>query len=140
MRMADIDDMRTAEFGFPGALRDRLVRAILDGRKTATASLAVEYSGLEPLPRVGERAAVVDSGGRRVAVIETTDVRIVAFAEVDLQFALDEGEGFESVDDWRRAHVRFWGSDEMRAELERADFHVRDDTQVVLERFRLVSQ
>jgi uncharacterized protein YhfF len=139
MRMADIDDLRTAEFGFPGALRDRLVRAILDGTKTATASLAVEYAGLEPLPRVGERAAVVDSGGRRVAVIETTDVRIVAFGDVDLQFALDEGEGFESVDDWRRAHVRFWEGDEMRAELERADFHVRDDTQIVLERFRLVS-
>ena len=137
--MVGIDDLRTAEFAFPGALRDRLVGAILDGAKTATASLFVEYAdGLEPMPQVGERTAVVDSAGRRVAVIETTDVRVVPFVGVGVQFAVDEGEGFESIDEWRRAHVRFWESDEMRAELERADFVVRDDTQVVLERFRRV--
>jgi uncharacterized protein YhfF len=133
-----IESLPTAQFGFPGEMRDRLVRAILNGAKTATASLLVEY-GHEPLPAPGVRAAVVDSEGRRVAVIETTDVRVAPLADVDLAFARDEGEGFDSVDDWRRAHVRFWESGEVRAGLGRPDFRVDDDTQVVLERFRLIA-
>ena len=28
--------------------------------------------------------------------------------EIDLQFARDEGEGFESVEEWREAHERFF--------------------------------
>jgi uncharacterized protein YhfF len=92
------------------------------------------------LPVVGERTAVVDSQGRRVAVIETTEMSVVPFADVDLDFARDEGEGFESVADWRRAHIRFWQSAELRAELGDPDFRVRDDTLVVAERFRLVAR
>jgi uncharacterized protein YhfF len=135
-----IESLPTAQFGFPGEMRDRLVRAILDGAKIATAALLVEYElEQEPLPVVGGRAAVLDSAGRRVAVIETTDVRVARFADIDLAFARDEGEGFESVDDWAQAHRRFWESDEVRAGLGRPDFRVDDDTQVVLERFRLVA-
>ena len=138
--MGGIESLPTAQFGFPGEMRDRLVRAILNGAKTATASLLVEYElEQEPLPVVGGRAAVLDSAGRRVAVIETTDVRVARFADIDLAFARDEGEGFDSVDDWRRAHVRFWESGEVRAGLGRPDFRVDDDTQVVLERFRLIA-
>jgi uncharacterized protein YhfF len=44
----------------------------------------------EPLPEVGQLSAVLDSEGRRVAVIEVTEVRIVRLADVDLQHALDE--------------------------------------------------
>ena len=134
--------LRTAEFGFPGDLRDRLVRAILDGEKTATASLLLEYE-LDPgerLPTVGERSAVVDSAGRPVAVIETTEVQVVPFQEIDAEFAGNEGEGFESVTDWRRAHVGFWESEEMKAALGRPDFRVDDHTMVVAERFRLVER
>ena len=136
------DALRPAEFGFPGELRDRLVRAILDGEKTATASLLLEYElGLdEPVPTVGERSAVLDSDGRRVAVIETTEVRILPFRDVDAAFARDEGEGFETVDDWRRAHIRFWESAEMKTFLGRPDFTIADDTPVVAERFRLVER
>ncbi len=141
MAVDGIESLRVTEFGFPGELRDRLVRAILDGAKTATASLLEEYApGLDPMPAVGERRAVVDSDGRRVAVIETTDVRVAPFAEVRLAFARDEGEGFESVADWRAAHIRFWESERMRAELGRPDFSVGDDTPIVLERFRLVDR
>jgi uncharacterized protein YhfF len=46
-----IESLPAAQFGFPGEMRDRLVRAILDGAKTATASLLVEYER-EPLPVV----------------------------------------------------------------------------------------
>jgi ASCH domain len=40
-----------------------------------------------------------------------TDLRrrlVEAASEIDLDFARDEGEGFESVEDWRAAHERFF--------------------------------
>ncbi len=50
----DAAGLPTAEFAFPGRLRDRLVAAILDGSKTSTTGLAVEYElEDEPLPQVG---------------------------------------------------------------------------------------
>ena len=132
-------DLQVAEFAFPGPLRDELVAAILRGEKTATAGLLAEFEREgEPLPRVGERALVIDSEQRPVAVIETTDVRVVRAADVDLQFAIDEGEGFTSVADWRAAHEAFWHGEEMRAALGEPRVDVTDETLVVAERFRLV--
>jgi uncharacterized protein YhfF len=135
----NIDDLPAAEFGFPGPLRDRLVAAILSGAKTATSSLMADYEhGHEPLPRAGELSAVLDSAGRRVAVIETTGVRVVRLADVDLRHVLDEGEGDESVAQWRAGHEEFWHSPEARAEMGDPGFTVTDDTLVVAQRFRVV--
>lgn len=135
----NLDDLPAAEFAFPGPLRDLLVGAILSGTKTSTSSLALEYQREnEPLPAAGQRSAVLDSAGRRVAVIETTEVRIVRLADVDLQHALDEGEGYESVEQWRSGHEKFWHSAEVRAEMGDRNFTVNDDTLVVAERFRLI--
>ena len=127
------------EFAFPGPLRDRLVAAILSGAKTSTSALALGYERAnEALPEVGQRSVVVDSEDRRVAVIELTQVRVVRLADVDLQHALDEGEGDQSVAQWRAAHERFWHSAQVRAELRDPGFTVDDDTLVVTQRFRLV--
>jgi len=128
-----------AEFGYPGALRDRLVAAILDGSKTSTTSLVIEY-GIEnePLPVAGSRQVLIDSEGRPVAIIETTDVRVARLGDVDLDHARDEGEGFDSVAAWRAGHEGFWHGAETRAFLGDPGFTVTDDTEVVLERLRLV--
>jgi uncharacterized protein YhfF len=134
--------VRKAEFGFAGTpLREQLVAAVLRGDKTATAGLLVDYErDGEPLPKAGERYAVVDNEGRDVAVIETTDVNVCRIGDTDEQFARDEGEGFESVAAWREAHDRYWRSyaDEIRAYLGDPDWDVSDDTLYVAERFRLV--
>ncbi len=53
---------------------------------------------------------------------------MIPAGEIDVQFARDEGEGFESVEDWREAHERFF---------ERA---LPDDTLIVATRFRLVER
>ncbi|MFC5922649.1 ASCH domain-containing protein [Micromonospora vulcania] len=133
-----LDDLPVVEFAFPGPLRDRLVAAILSGTKTSTSGLVLGYErSNEPLPVVGQRFAVLDSAERRVAVIELTEVRVVRLADVDLQHALDEGEGDESVAQWRAGHERFWHSAEVRAELGDPDFTVDDDTLVLAKRFRL---
>ncbi|TWF94434.1 uncharacterized protein YhfF [Saccharopolyspora dendranthemae] len=113
--------------------------AILSGAKTSTSGLVLAYERAnEPFPEVGQLSAVVDSLDRRVAVIEVTEVRIVRLADVDLQHALDEGEGDESVAQWRAGHEEFWHSAEVRAELGAPGFTATDDTLVLAERFRLV--
>jgi uncharacterized protein YhfF len=135
-----LDDLPVAEFAFPGPLRDRLVGAILSGAKTTTSGLMLEYEREgEPLPQAGQVLAVVDSQGSRVAAIELTEVRVLRLGDVDLRHALDEGEGDESVAQWRAGHERFWHSAEARAELGDPHFTVNDDTLVVAERFRLIS-
>jgi uncharacterized protein YhfF len=137
---ADLSALPRAQFAFPGPLREKLVASILAGTKTATAGLLREYEHEgESLPKVGDRAVVVDSENRPLAVIETTEVRVIPAGDVDLQFALDEGEGFTSVADWRAAHERFWQSPEMRTALADAAVEVADDTLIVAERFRLVA-
>jgi uncharacterized protein YhfF len=135
------DDLPRAEFGFPGALRDQLVAAILEGKKTASTGLATDYeAGGDPLPQPGLREAVVDSAGEVVAVIEYTAIDMCRLGEIDLRHALDEGEGYESVAQWREAHERFWHSQEMRDHLGDPDFTVDDDTLVLKERFRVVER
>jgi uncharacterized protein YhfF len=133
------DDLPVMEFAFPGPLRDRLVAAVLAGEKTTTTGLVAEYEQANhPLPVPGLRMVVVDSGGRPVAVIEMTTVRVVRLADVDLGHVLGEGEGFASVAEWRAGHERFWHSAEMRRALGDPAFTVGDDTLVVAPEFRLI--
>lgn len=127
-----------SEYAFPGPLRDALVASILRGEKTTTTSLRLEYElEDEPLPRVGDRARVIDSHGRTVCIEEITDVREVRLSDVELRHARDEGEGYRSVAEWRRGHEAFWHGDEYRDSIGDPDFTVDDDTVVVLVRFRI---
>jgi uncharacterized protein YhfF len=57
-----------------------------------------------------------------------------------LQHALDEGEGYTSVAEWRAGHEEFWHSDEMRAALDDPEFTVDDSTPVVAFRFKVVER
>jgi uncharacterized protein YhfF len=140
MTSNDAVDLPVCEFAFPGALRDTLVAAVLDGTKTATTGLLQDYEiEGEPLPVAGDRSAVIDSAGRRVAVIEVTDVRVVRLGDVDVEHARDEGEGHDSVAAWRAGHEDFWHGANYRGWLGDPHFTVDDDTRVVLERFRLAT-
>jgi uncharacterized protein YhfF len=133
-----------AEFGFPRTeLRRLLIDAILRGEKTSTTGLLSDYErDGEPIPAVGQRFVVVDENDGEVTVIETTDVRVTTIGEVDLPFAIDEGEGFASVAEWRAAHEQFWLSyaDETRVFLNDPDWRPTDDTPIVCERFRLIAR
>jgi uncharacterized protein YhfF len=133
------EDLPVAEFAFPGPLRDQLVAAIVAGDKTTTSGLVAgyEHDG-EPLPHPGLRQMVVDSSGNPVVAIETTAVRVIRLADVDLAHALGEGEGYKSVADWRAGHERFWHSADIRGEMGDPDFTVDDDTLVVAQTFRLI--
>ena len=136
--------MRPFELGFAGTpLRRQLVDAVLRGDKTATAGLLVDYEREgEPLPEPGEHMLLVGEADEPVGVVEITDVRVLPVGETDLDFARDEGEGFESVAEWREAHDRFWRgyADEIRAYLGDPGWDVTDETLYVQERFRLVER
>ncbi|WP_342022439.1 ASCH domain-containing protein [Arthrobacter citreus] len=135
-----MESLPNAEFAFPGPLRDALVAAILAGSKTSTTSLALQYDddGGEPLPRPGDRSILVDSGERPLAVLEVTEIRLGRLGTVDLQHVRDEGEGHETLEEWRAAHEEFWHSSELRGVLGDPSFTVDDDTVVLMERFRVV--
>jgi uncharacterized protein YhfF len=142
-RRRTISGLPVAEFGFPGPLRDQLVSAVLAGKKTASTGLVSDYEREgEPIPRPGERFVMIDSAERPLAILETTEVRVLRAGDVDEAFARDEGEDFESVGEWRAAHERFFHSyaDETRAWLGDPAWTVTDETMVVAERFRLVQR
>jgi uncharacterized protein YhfF len=111
--------------GYPGTeLRQQLVDAVLAGEKTATAGLAEE----EPAPPSGTRYVVEDAEGIPRAIVEVTEASVVPAGKIDLQFARDEGEGFESVEDWRKAHERFF------------ERPIDDETPITAIRFRVVDR
>ncbi|MFE4634434.1 ASCH domain-containing protein [Streptomyces sp. NPDC056773] len=139
--MTAYEDLPPIEFAFPGPLRDQLVAAVLSGAKTTTTGVVADYEAAgDPLPVAGERMVIVDSAGHPVGVLEVTDVRVLRLADVDLQHALDEGEGFASVAEWRSGHEEFWHGPQMREAIGDPHFTVDDDTPVVAERFRLVTR
>ena len=98
---------------------------MLRGEKTATAGLPEPG---EDHGAAGDRCLLLGFDDEPVGIVELTDVRIVPAGEIDLQFARDEGEGFESVDEWREAHERFF------------ERPLPDDTPIVATRFRLVER
>jgi uncharacterized protein YhfF len=110
-------------------LRRQLVEAVLAGEKTATAGLWSEYEAEgEPLGSAGDRYLLHGYDDEPVAVVEATEVRLVPAGEIDAQFARDEGEGFESVEDWRVAHERFF------------EQPITPETEIVAIRFRVVER
>lgn len=127
-------ELPRGEYALPGPLRDQLVSAILDGRKTATTSLLAEYDD-DPIPGPGWLEAVVDSHGRIVCVTRVTEVSITPLSEVDEQHARDEGEDFEDVAAWQRAHTEFWRSPEFVSAVGQVD--LTEETFVVCVRFEV---
>jgi uncharacterized protein YhfF len=118
--------------GYPRTdLRRELVDAVLRGEKVATAGLAEDFAPrtFEPFPVAGNRWALLGYDDEPVGIVETTKVVVVRAGDVDLEFARSEGEGFDSVAEWRAAHERFW-----------ADRKITDYTLVVCEHFRLISR
>jgi uncharacterized protein YhfF len=123
-----VSDYPPFGLGYPRTeLRRQLVAAVLAGEKTATAGLAEEYAAEgEAVPSAGDRFVLDGFDEEPLAVVEVTDARVVPASQIDVQFARDEGEGFESVDDWRVAHERFF---------ERT---IEPETEIVAIRFRVV--
>lgn len=120
-------------FGATSEQADALLRLVLAGTKTATASALWDYQVQdESLPTPGLLDIVLDGSGRPRALIETTAVEVRAFHEVDAEHARLEGEGDLSLEYWRRTHEAFFRTHAAH------DRGFSQDMPVVLQRFRLV--
>lgn len=110
MAFPRLDGLRCLELGSRGSdLQRELNALVLAGAKRATAGLLSEYGDEgEALESVGEEQYLLDADGSSIARIRCTRVEVVPFAAVTWAFARAEGEGFTDIDDWRRAHRRYW--------------------------------
>jgi len=128
-----VNGLRSVEFGNPGESREKLISLILDGNKRATAgTLEWDYiAENEPIETVGEKLAVLNTQGQQVATIEIRQVDVVQFDDVPDAFALAEGEGDLSGDDFRKSHLEFWT---------KAGLPITGETIIVLLYFNLVEK
>jgi uncharacterized protein YhfF len=128
-----VSDRGTVSFSFgdgPG-MADELLALVLAGIKTATCGALRDYPpGSPEMPVVGRRDVVLDGRGLQAALIETLEVTVLRFYEVDEAFAHDEGEGFRTLADWRTGH---------QAYFER-NGGFSPDMELVCERFRLIER
>jgi uncharacterized protein YhfF len=117
-------------FGDNPGLADTLLAAVMSGTKTATSSSLWEYDdGETPVPEKGELSILLDGAGHPRALIRTTSVEIVPFGAVGADFALAEGEGDTTGDEWREGHRGYFARV--------LDREIPDDMPVVCERFEL---
>lgn len=97
------------QFGDSSALADKLGDLILKGVKTATCSALWEWEAEgSDLPKVGAKTIVLDGNEKPLCIIETTEIAIRAFSEVDAQFAYEEGEDDRSLESWRKEHWEYF--------------------------------
>ncbi len=127
------DEEYVAEgWGDSPRLADELGVLIFDGTKTATCSALWEYEG-SALPEVGSKTIVLDGQDDPLCIVETTEVAVRPYNEVDASFAYEEGEGDRSLEYWREAHWRFFSRT-----LAAIGREPSVDMPLVCERFRVI--
>lgn len=117
-------DLETFSFGDGPALADDLAALVLARRKRATCWAAADGQ----ITEVGKQWVMLDGSGRPRAVIETVELTLRRFNEVDAAFAFDEGEDDRTLASWQAAHSEYF--------RRRGQF--AEDMPLWCERFRVV--
>ncbi len=114
---------------------DELAHLVKTGIKTATSSLCEMYDIDEEdtLPKVGEYSIITNWEGKAQCIIETVEVALIPFREVEEEFAYLEGEGDRTLEYWRRVHREFF-----QRELKDHPDSFSEDMLVVCEKFKVV--
>jgi uncharacterized protein YhfF/GNAT superfamily N-acetyltransferase len=129
-------------FASPGSLRDELSSLALGGGKVVTTDLLVNYQiAGEPVEQPGDTSILLDSGERPLALIEDVRSKVIRLADMTDEDAIDEGEGYADAAAFRVSHEDHWNGyiDEVRDGLGDPAFTITDDTQIVVERFRIAA-
>ena len=121
-------------FGDNERMADELGHLVLRGIKTATAGLIWEdeHFGWKT-PAVGDKTIILDGQGCPLCVIETTAADVLPFNAVDAAFARLEGEGFDTIEQWRQAHWRYFAR-----RCQEIGREPDEEMPVVCQRFRVV--
>ncbi|MBX9642933.1 MAG: ASCH domain-containing protein [Novosphingobium sp.] len=96
--------LESFSFGDSPEMADRLLAFVLGGSKRATCWSVADGQQTH----LGKQMVVLNGAGRPRAVVETVELEQRRFCDVDWQFALDEGEGDETLEDWRRGHQNYF--------------------------------
>ncbi len=129
------DEQYVAEgWGDSPQMADELGALITAGTKTATCSALWEYEAEgSPLPETGSKTIVLDGYNDPLCIVETTEVEVRPYNEVDDRFAYEEGEGDRSLEYWREAHWHFFSRT-----LPNIGKESTPDMPLVCERFRVI--
>ena len=115
-------------------MANELGNLIARGIKTATCSALWEWEAEgKPIPQEGLITIVLDGAEQPLCIVETTEVTIRKYNEVDAEFAQAEGEGDFSLEYWRQAHRNFFSRTLSKIERE-----FSEEMPLVCERFQLI--
>ena len=124
----------TFYFGNTKSSANRLADLVLKGEKTATSSLLwILEQENRPLLQVGDYSIVTTWDKVPVCIIETIELRIIPFKDVDAQFAYDYGEGDRTLA-WWKEHIWDYNARECAAIGRQAT----EDMPILCERLRVV--
>jgi uncharacterized protein YhfF len=116
------------------ALADELGALIVQGVKTATCSALWEWEAEgNPIPQVGLITIALDGRGDPLCIVESVEVAIRKYNEVDTDFARQEGEGDLSLNYWREAHRNYFSR-----VLKKIGKEFSEEMPLVCERFRVI--
>jgi len=116
-------------FGDSPEMANELGSLVLQGIKTATCCRYLEQNLVE---EVGP-SIILDDKDQPICVVETTEITVRRYKDVDAKFASDEGEGDRSLNYWRNAHWNFF-----TREGAREGYEVSEDMLLKCERFRVL--
>jgi uncharacterized protein YhfF len=115
-------------------LADELGALIVQGIKTATCSALWEWQAEgNPIPQAGLITIALNGRGEPLCIVETIEVSVRNYKEVDAIFAHEEGEGDLSLNYWREAHKNYFSR--VLAKIGK-DFS--EEMPLVCERFRVI--
>lgn len=121
-------EAETFKFGDNRILCEQLLSLVRLGKKQATCAALKDFEdNKEPIPAVGGRDIALDWDGLPALVVETTEVTIRRFCDVDADFALAEGED-ETLEGWQAGHRSFF----------ERNSGWQSDMKLVCERFRMI--
>lgn len=107
-----------------GVDHERLLNLVLSGKKKATCYI---YNKNDKLAKVGDLSIITTIDGKDACVIQTEEVVVLPFNEMNWDFAKLEGET-NSLEEWVKIHNEFFKTQYM-------DF--KQDTLIVFEKFKL---
>ncbi len=116
-------------FGDTPQMANELGHLVKEGIKTATCS---RYVGDNTLDDAG-LSILLDGDGHPLCIIDTYEITVRRYRDVDAEFAAAEGEGDLSLEYWRKAHWDFFSR-----EAEGEGYEVNEDMLLSCERFRVL--
>ncbi len=122
-------EAETFRFGDSPALCAEILSLVRAGRKTATCEAARHFGpGRDAMPQVGRRDVALEWDGRPALMVETTQVEVRRWSEMDAEFVAAQGE-FRDLAHWQESY---------RAYFARTGGWSAD-MKIVCERFRVVT-